>query len=82
VHSVFANAAERGIAARSRTRPALTLDNPEDLGLLLQIEQFPDVEGTAAATYAPHLVSYYCVTWPEAAFLLRHAPGAASGTRP
>ncbi len=60
VHSVFAKAAERGIAAATPDAALLTrLDTPEDLGLLRQIEQFPDVVGTAAATYSPHLVSYY-----------------------
>jgi arginyl-tRNA synthetase len=60
VKSLFAKAAERGIDAGTPDAALLArLDTPEDLGLLRQIEQFPDVVATAAATYSPHVVSYY-----------------------
>jgi len=60
VKSLFAKAAERGIDAGAPDAALLArLDTPEDLGLLRQIEQFPDVVATAAATYSPHVVSYY-----------------------
>ncbi|QLA15878.1 arginine--tRNA ligase [Desulfolutivibrio sulfoxidireducens] len=60
VRSVFAKAAERGIAAGEPNAARLArLDTPEDLGLLRLLDQFPEVVETAAATYSPHLVSYY-----------------------
>ncbi|NDY58528.1 arginine--tRNA ligase [Desulfovibrio sulfodismutans] len=60
VKSLFAKAAERGIAAGTPDEALLSrLSTPEDLGLLRQIEQFPDVVATAAATFSPHVISYY-----------------------
>ncbi|MEF3698790.1 arginine--tRNA ligase [Desulfolutivibrio sp.] len=60
VKSLFAKAAERGIQAGTPDAALLSrLSTPEDLGLLRQIEQFPDVVATAAATFSPHVISYY-----------------------
>jgi len=35
------------------------LETPEDLGFLRKIEQFPAMVPTAAATFSPHVISYY-----------------------
>ncbi|MGE4537669.1 MAG: arginine--tRNA ligase [Desulfovibrio sp.] len=60
VKSVFAKAAERGVACRPATPEKLArLDTAEDLELLKLLEQYPDTVAAAARTFAPHLVSFY-----------------------
>lgn len=60
VKSLFAKAAERGIAPRPATPELLArLDTDEDLELLKLMEQYPDMVAAAAKTFAPHLVSFY-----------------------
>ena len=60
VKSLFAKAAERGVAPRPATPELLArLDTDEDLELLKLMEQYPDMVAAAARTFAPHLVSFY-----------------------
>jgi arginyl-tRNA synthetase len=60
VKSLFAKAAERGVAPRPATPELLArLDTDEDLELLKLMEQYPDMVAAAAKTFAPHLVSFY-----------------------
>lgn len=58
--SVMRKAEERGIEAGELSFELLEkLETPEDLELLKQLEQFPDLVRAAAANLSPHLVSFY-----------------------
>jgi arginyl-tRNA synthetase len=60
VRSLFAKAAERGVPAPEAASADLdVLDTPEDGRLLRLLEQYPDTVAAAAATLAPHMVSFY-----------------------
>ena len=60
VKSLFAKAAERGIAVPEATAELLArLDTSEDLELLRLVEQYPDTVANAARSFSPHLVSFY-----------------------
>jgi arginyl-tRNA synthetase len=58
--SVMRKAEERNVSAGNVTPELLqNLDTPEDIALLKQLEQFPDLVRAAAANLSPHLVSFY-----------------------
>jgi len=60
VKSLFAKAAERGVAVPDASAALLArLDTTEDLELLRLLEQYPDTVANAARSFAPHLVSFY-----------------------
>ncbi|MFP5259397.1 MAG: arginine--tRNA ligase [Acidobacteriota bacterium] len=60
VRSLFAKAAERGLAVPGADAGLLArLDTGEDLELLRLLEQYPDTVANAARSFSPHLVSFY-----------------------
>ena len=60
VQSLFAKAAERGVAVPGATSELLSrLTTSEDLELLKLLEQYPDTVAAAARSFSPHLVSFY-----------------------
>lgn len=60
VKSLFAKAAERGVAVPEADAGLLArLDTIEDLELLRLLEQYPDTVAAAARSFSPHLVSFY-----------------------
>lgn len=60
ISSLFAKAAERGVAMPEASPGLLSpLDTPEDLDLMRLMEQYPDTLANAAQSLSPHVVSFY-----------------------
>jgi len=60
VKSLFAKAAERGVAVPQASPELLArLDTQEDIALLKLLEQYPDTVAAAARSFSPHLASFY-----------------------